>query len=569
MSGKPRDSGIGIDSPDVAKSKVGTRQELKEKKKAAIKARKAEEAARRRLIAAQEVLADAEKEGEFEEEQLAKREKNTAILAFERAKKQAAAAIEEEERLEATFGDQESIPEEEDEEMATGTGNTGTVPKRPTTEEQEHQARVDAVSAAAAAAAGAAGGGDGGRPPGPVAGGQGGGDRENDVRQREAAVLRSVNANQLTVLGEFWGEGTEYNDIESFCCNVARCMDAFGWTDSVTSQLVQTRLRGAAAVWLRSMIKTATDDMKLRYWSNQHFDARGRQLKMSGLRQLLLARFREEINGRGAIEAIADLRQRATETVDEFMYRVLLSMDRKNYRADEDKKNTEDYRQQLKDDTYTWFAAGLHEDIRMAALGGVDPPESLSDLLTTARNAERERKRARKPKFIAEMEEKNGGAQAAAVSASGNQERGTTAELQLAELQAEIAAIKKQQQQQQSYAPSEVVCWICDRRGHISRFCTQRDRGNSDRRRGDGGGDYRGGYRGGYGGYGGYGGGQRGGGGGQGRNRGRRVFLRPVKGGDKSKRLFEMVEASADDDDIPSSWMPMDDQADDDRDDSY
>jgi hypothetical protein len=479
---------------------------LREKQKAAQKAQRDEAAAKRRLTEAQTLLREAEEA--HEGEQLARSEAESAQLEFLLAREDAEAA-----NLELSFVEQEEQEDEgedeaedEGEEMATAE-NVGTRPK--TTKED---GRADAVAAAAALA--------------------GNGDPAREERERE---FRSIaHASQIQALGTYNGN----TDVELFVIQVNRGIAMYGWSDLITSQIVQTVLKGEAATWLRSLIKTATDDMRIQYWSDEYSNRRGQERPHSGLKHYLLSRFREEINGRGAIEAITNLKQGSTESVDEFRDRVVIAMDKKNYRASEEEKNTEAYRQQLKDDTYTWYAAGLQEDIRMAALGGVEPPQDLESLVITARNAERERQRSKKPKFVAELATDGAGAavqdgrdqRAADVT---QHHQGSADSMQLEELRAEIEALRR------SYGP--IVCWLCNEKGHISRDCARRDR------RGGRGGENRS-YltrgRGSYGrgaGYGGRGAGNYGNRN-SGRARGRgRVFLRRARTGDKSKRLFEMV----------------------------
>ncbi len=49
----------------------------------------------------------------------------------------------------------------------------------------------------------------------------------------------------------------------------------------------------------------------------------------------------------------------------------------------------------MKDDIYTFFAAGLYEDIRHQIMGAPTPPVTLDTLLNASGNAELERKKAK------------------------------------------------------------------------------------------------------------------------------------------------------------------------------
>ena len=135
-----------------------------------------------------------------------------------------------------------------------------------------------------------------------------------------------VNANQLAVMGEFKGEG---DDVELFVMQVIRCREAFDWNHQVTSQLVQTVLKGTAAKWLRSALKTQLQADHLEVWdhfavpANAPAGAPAERVGNAGFRYALLTRFRELQNGQAAVEAVGDLKQKGSETVDEFYDRIL------------------------------------------------------------------------------------------------------------------------------------------------------------------------------------------------------------------------------------------------------
>ena len=118
-------------------------------------------------------------------------------------------------------------------------------------------------------------------------------------------------------------------------------------------------------------------------------------------------------------------------------------MDRKNYRNTAASRLAPAYKEKLKIDTYTFFAAGLQEDIRRQALGGPTPPGTCELLLTAAGNAELEKRKATaKPKYLSEISGEPEGAAWGELSAA----------FQLSELRAEIAALKSQFATQMSSA---------------------------------------------------------------------------------------------------------------------
>jgi predicted component of type VI protein secretion system len=199
----------------------------------------------------------------------------------------------------------------------------------------------------------------------------------------------------------------------------------------------------------------------------------------------MLARFEEELNGRGAIEVIVDLKQRPNETIEKFFDRVTLSMDRKNYRATEEERETETYKKRLEDDTYTFFAAGMHEELRLQALGGVEPPATARELLRAARNADRERRRSKRPKFLAALDKSgDSGARYAAVlsaeemarSQEGQASADMAADHSNQQLLHEIAELRTSLEAMRSKfggkgRNTQIVCWNCDTKGHMKHEC--------------------------------------------------------------------------------------------------
>ena len=262
-----------------------------------------------------------------------------------------------------------------------------------------------------------------------------------------------INANQLAILGKFKGEESE--DIEEFILLVERCITAFTWDQQMTSAMVQTSLEGAAARWLRSLLKLSTPADHMDDWIHD-VEVNGVRV-VSGLKKFMLARFKEAMNERGAVEAISDLKQKAGEIVSDFYDRVVLAMDRKNYRDTPADRREPAYKEKLKMDTYTFFAAGLQEDIRRQALGGPSPPATCELLLTAARNAELEKRKATtKPKYLSEITGEG----------EGTAEGETSAAFQLSELRNELAALKSQ-----FSGNANVECWNCHKNGHISFNC--------------------------------------------------------------------------------------------------
>jgi hypothetical protein len=287
----------------------------------------------------------------------------------------------------------------------------------------------------------------------------------------------AINANQLVLLGEFKGEAAE--DIELFSMQVRRCRETFAWTQAQTSQLVQTRLKGSAGTWLRSKHKTTLPADHMEVW--EHVED-NHVMPDTGLRHHLLQRFREPINVQAAVDAVADLKQKSSESVEEFYDRTVLAMDRKNHRATEHTKSTAVYKEKLIDDVFTFFAAGMREDLRMAAMGGPNPPLTADTLLTAARNAEKQKQKMKTPKFLTELQEEEASQPSTSnAAAATSQEEGLA--LQLQELRHELEAMKAQSG---PGAQRDVECYKCGRRGHYSFNCPTLNKTSNGRGRGGG-----------------------------------------------------------------------------------
>ena len=81
-------------------------------------------------------------------------------------------------------------------------------------------------------------------------------------------------------------------------------------------------------------------------------------------------------------------------------------MDRKNHH--EADRTTAAYRIRLKNEIFAFFAAGLHDDLRIQALGGPAPPTTTDALLEACKNADLERKQMKKTKEISSLEGESG-----------------------------------------------------------------------------------------------------------------------------------------------------------------
>ena len=299
-----------------------------------------------------------------------------------------------------------------------------------------------------------------------------------DAEEEDAAIMGArVNANQLAVLGEFKGEG---DDVELFVMQVIRCQEAFQWTHLVTAQLVQTCLKGVAAKWLRSKLKTALPAAHMNEWDHMVPAPGGVGAPVVapnvGLRFHLLTRFREAQNGQAAVEAVGDLKQRAGEDVDEFLDRVLLAMDRKNYTTPVgEAREQPEYKMRLAQDAFIFLGAGLRDDLRKTVLAIHPAAADLEELLARARTVEVSRRKDRPVAKLSEISEGEAGQVEEAEAAGGSP---AIAEMTLQELQQEVEALRKNMFR----GAADVECWKCHAMGHYAYECQVRSKSSTPSR---------------------------------------------------------------------------------------
>ena len=302
-------------------------------------------------------------------------------------------------------------------------------------------------------------------------------DTDTDDDDNMAAQL---NANQLNFLRDFSGAPDE--DIEIQVVSVNRARDLFNWSPEQTAHMASAKLKGEAARWLRAALKTQDDMVEnLEKWQPSpganplpadHVGNVAANPLKKFLKERLLERFRESVNQLGAVDAVMDLRQRAGEEVSAFFDRVSIAVDRKNHH--EADRTTPEYRLRLKNEIFAFFAAGLHDDLRIQALGGPTPPTTTDALLVACKNAELERKRMKKPKDIASVEEgesvRPGQTGQVAPLASSSTEGASAAaapspSLSLAEVVAQIDALRVEVQK------VNLTCYKCGEKGHFRKEC--------------------------------------------------------------------------------------------------
>ena len=187
------------------------------------------------------------------------------------------------------------------------------------------------------------------------------------------------------------------------------------------------------------------------------------------LRPALLIRFGPKYTTGGAVVAIADLKQRHSETAASFMDRVKIAVDMLHYNVREEDRNAA-YRESYERMVIVQFGGGLAEDLREKVFGVPTPPNTIGAVLTAVMAAEAEKHSKSTRLVVSEV--------------MGEKEKNPTNEvkkdpevsaIESLQLQMnEVLAISRQQygrQEHQKLDFANCKCYNCNRMGHIKSLC--------------------------------------------------------------------------------------------------
>lgn len=184
-----------------------------------------------------------------------------------------------------------------------------------------------------------------------------------------------VQGSQLTAISKY--DGT--TDVEDWIAEMERAQVQFSWPDAQTAAAAKGKLVGGAAKWLRS---TEICSNLYTVWNDQA------KPKKERLAEALIARFGVQLAAARATDAVKDLKQRHDESVGSFHDRVVTQVDKKNFTYSAAEKQEASYLKGFKADIYTFFGAGLREEIRKKVLSIPKPPTNHEELLEAAKIVE-------------------------------------------------------------------------------------------------------------------------------------------------------------------------------------
>ena len=276
-----------------------------------------------------------------------------------------------------------------------------------------------------------------------------------------------VQGGQLSLIPTFSGE-QDY-DVEGWIDLIERAQVQFNWPDQQLAAIVKNKLSGKAQVWLRAQEKLALPGFNT--WIGH----------AEGLKHMLESKYLPPKTEQAAILAVMDLNQKPSEQASDFFDRVVLAVDKVNHNVNEDEKATMGYKRMFKHQVSTFFSAGLKQEIRQVVLGSNSPPETMEALRDQAVTTETQlSNKLVKVKELVEVEEK---------------QEAQPAEDPVQSLTKQVEEMAMQQKKFFQSRPSQgrpmsnIVCFNCGLRGHISRNCQlpSNKRGNG---RGRGRGNY-------------------------------------------------------------------------------
>lgn len=196
----------------------------------------------------------------------------------------------------------------------------------------------------------------------------------NQSPQPQSSSASSSNMTTNEVTGGQVNATQQYDgstEVELYIQHISRNQAQFGWDDTQTAAVVKNKLTKEAAAWLRSEELMLTN---LTTWPHIR----------TGLRN----RFKSQYSEIAAADMVRNLKQKEKETVNEFFDRVVMAVDMKNHTYSVAEKLEAEYKTHFLVDVYTFFSAGLKEDIRIKAMSGGTPPRTAADLRTAAANIE-------------------------------------------------------------------------------------------------------------------------------------------------------------------------------------
>ena len=179
--------------------------------------------------------------------------------------------------------------------------------------------------------------------------------------------------------------GLQSEDVEEFLEYVDQLLESNNWSQARAAAKVKARLMGAAATYVRVLKDVG---LPLNKWSTTKPEDADRP---DTLRQRLLVRFGKPITPVELCNMTRDLKMSDAESVQDFYYRALRIVQKKQIRLNPDiLTGTEEFERVCENDHFILFVNGLPTAMREKVLGVQAPPERSIDCLSACINIERQ-----------------------------------------------------------------------------------------------------------------------------------------------------------------------------------
>lgn len=164
--------------------------------------------------------------------------------------------------------------------------------------------------------------------------------------------------------------GLQSEDVEEFLEYVDQLLESNNWSQARAAAKVKARLMGAAATYVRVLKDVG---LPLNKWSTTKPEDADRP---DTLRQRLLVRFGKPITPVELCNMTRDLKMSDAESVQDFYYRALRIVQKKQIRLNPDiLTGTEEFERVCENDHFILFVNGLPTAMREKVLGVQAPPE--------------------------------------------------------------------------------------------------------------------------------------------------------------------------------------------------
>ena len=214
-----------------------------------------------------------------------------------------------------------------------------------------------------------------------------GDDSEDSFRSADLPAMAGVGAQQLATIPVYDGERGEslINWIEL----VDNAIQTYGWDHTGGLHVLKVKGGSKVSEWLRSQ---RLQNIIYNAWTRRAGNDGNADVPV---REELIARFGPRYTPASAVTAISTLKQRDSESVADFMDRVVLATDRMFNNLPAATRASAEFRETMTRTTLSLFGAGMKPEISKIVLAQATAPATIPEMITAAEAVEIEQ--AKKP----------------------------------------------------------------------------------------------------------------------------------------------------------------------------